>query len=85
MYMYKYLSVILDDTADFNQTAELWRTITSSSFSQILFFLILTEFNFAKYDEKIYMCLIVFDLWQYHKYRLILSKIQFSRLVEPDC
>lgn len=30
MYMYKYLSVILDDTADFNQTAELWRTITSS-------------------------------------------------------
>lgn len=45
MYMYKYLSVILDDTADFNQTAELWRTITSSSFSQILFFLTLTEFN----------------------------------------
>lgn len=44
MYMYKYLSVILDDTADFNQTAELWRTITSSSFSQILFFLTLTEF-----------------------------------------
>lgn len=55
MYMYKYLSVILDDTADFNQTAELWRTITSSSFSQILFFLTLTEFNFAKYDEK-YTC-----------------------------
>lgn len=45
MYVYKYLSVILDDTADFNQTAELWRTITSSSFSQILFFLTLTEFN----------------------------------------
>lgn len=59
MYMYKYLSVIhvLDDTADFNQTAELWRTITSSSFSQILFFLTLTEFNITLQNMmKKYTC-----------------------------
>lgn len=57
MYMYKYLSVILDDTADFNQTAELWRTITSSSFSQILFFLTLTEFNITLQNMmKKYIC-----------------------------
>lgn len=57
MYMYKYLSVILDDTADFYQTAELWRTITSSSFSQILFFLILTEFNITLQNMmKKYTC-----------------------------
>lgn len=55
--MYKYLSVILDDTADFNQTAELWRTITSSSFSQILFFLTLTEFNITLQNMmKKYTC-----------------------------
>lgn len=57
MYMYKYLSVILDDTADFNHTAELWRTITSSSFSQILFFLTLTEFNITLQNMmKKYTC-----------------------------
>lgn len=57
MYMYKYLSVILNDTADFNQTAELWRTITSSSFSQILFFLTLTEFNITLQNMmKKYTC-----------------------------
>lgn len=57
MYMYKYLSVILDDTADFNQTAELWHTITSSSFSQILFFLTLTEFNITLQNMmKKYTC-----------------------------
>lgn len=57
MYMYKYLSVILDDTADFNQTAELWRTITLSSFSQILFFLTLTEFNITLQNMmKKYTC-----------------------------
>lgn len=57
MYMYKYLSVILDDTADVNQTAELWRTITSSSFSQILFFLSLTEFNITLQNMmKKYTC-----------------------------
>lgn len=57
MYMYNYLSVILDDTADFNQTAELWRTITSSSFSQILFFLTLTEFNITLQNMmKKYTC-----------------------------
>lgn len=57
MYMYKYLSVILDDTADFNQTAELWRTITSSSFSQILFFLTLTKFNITLQNMmKKYTC-----------------------------